>query len=110
MIAERLSCVSVSPYRRLSQTNCSLLCGASESSQKICRFSALLVVLTTPPELPPEKSLLSPLFLISKYILTASFTCRMLLPDNVTLLKQYVPGARVTVVPPDAVSAPVDGL
>src|SRR5438309_1116618 len=33
MIAERLSCVSVSPYRRLSQTNCSLLCGASESSR-----------------------------------------------------------------------------
>ena len=32
MIAERLSCVSVSPYRRLSQTNCSLLSGARESS------------------------------------------------------------------------------
>jgi hypothetical protein len=31
MIAEGLSCVSVSPYRRLSQTNCSLLCGARES-------------------------------------------------------------------------------
>src|SRR6267142_1337035 len=33
MIAERLSCVSVSPYLRLSQTNCSLLSGARESSR-----------------------------------------------------------------------------
>src|SRR6266699_4135029 len=33
MIAVGLSCVSVSPYRRLSQTNCSLLWGARESSR-----------------------------------------------------------------------------
>src|SRR5918992_5495010 len=34
MIAERLSCVSVSPYRRLSQTNCSLLSRSRERSRK----------------------------------------------------------------------------
>ena len=33
-MAERLSCVSVSPYRRLSQTNCSLLSRSRERSQK----------------------------------------------------------------------------
>jgi hypothetical protein len=35
MMTERLSCVSVSPYRRLSQTNCSLLSPSRERSQKI---------------------------------------------------------------------------
>src|SRR2546427_7547873 len=33
-MAERLSCVSVSPYRRLSQTNCSLLSRSRERSRR----------------------------------------------------------------------------
>ncbi len=32
-MAQRLSCVSISPYRRLSQTNCSLLSRSRERSQ-----------------------------------------------------------------------------
>jgi hypothetical protein len=39
MIAERLSCVSVSPYRRLSQTNCSLLSRSRERSQFFYAFA-----------------------------------------------------------------------
>ena len=38
MIAEGLSCVSVSPYRRLSQTNCSLLSRSRERSRKAICF------------------------------------------------------------------------
>jgi len=45
-MAERLSCVSVSPYRRLSQTNCSLLSRSHERSRKIWFLFALGAILT----------------------------------------------------------------
>src|SRR5262249_33278324 len=41
-MAERLSGVSVSPYRRLSQTNCSLLSRSRERSPFIQRFGSAL--------------------------------------------------------------------
>ena len=51
MIAEGLSCVSVSPYRRLSQTNCSLLWGARESSHNIVEQDHRAVKRVTRPML-----------------------------------------------------------
>ena len=38
-MAQRLSCVSISPYRRLSQTNCSLLSRSRERSQLLEEIS-----------------------------------------------------------------------